>query len=67
MSKTTLFDEHYTRSKRDLLQQVVERLRPIYTPEEAAALRIDPVDQGILSQRSGRGFVNRWRGLFCDL
>ncbi len=59
MSKTTLFDEHYTRSKHDLLQLVVERLRPIYTPEEAAALRIDPVDPGILSQRSGRGFVNR--------
>jgi serine acetyltransferase len=59
MSKTTLFDEQYTRRKRDLLHQVVERLRPIYTPEEAAALRIDPVDPGVLSQRSGRGFVNR--------
>ena len=31
----------------------------IYTAEEVAALRIDAVDRDILSQRSGRGFVNR--------
>ena len=59
MSTTTLFDEHYTRSKRELLKQLIEHLQPMYTPEEYAVLRIDLVDPGILSQRSGRGFVNR--------
>ena len=59
MSKTTLFDHHYTRRKGELLRPVVDRLQPIYTAEEIAALGIDPVDRGILSQRSGRGFVNR--------
>lgn len=59
MSTATLFDRQYERRKADLLGEVVERLRGRYTPEETAALRIDPVDPEILSQRSGRGFVNR--------
>ena len=59
MSKTTLFDDHYARRKGELLQPVVGRWQPVYTAEEVVALGIDPVDPGILSQRSGRGFVNR--------
>lgn len=59
MSTATLFDSRYESRKRDLLLQVVERLRPEYTEEEIQALRIDRVNSAILSQRSGRGFVNR--------
>ena len=59
MSATTLFDSSYEKEKRDLLDQLLERLRPIYSVEEVEALRIDVIDPGFLSQRSGRGFVNR--------
>ena len=59
MSSATLFDPQYEKRKNDLLMQVVARLRPVYTTEEVSALRIDPVNPAILSQRSGRGFVNR--------
>jgi serine acetyltransferase len=59
MSKATLFDASYEKHKQDLLGQLVERLEPIYSPEEVEALRIDGIDPQILSQRSGRGFVNR--------
>jgi len=59
MSKTTLFDTAYQRRKLELLDLLLTRLRPIYTPEEIEALRIDAVDRQILSQRSGRGFVDR--------
>lgn len=59
MSTSTLFDSHYESRKRQLLQQTVERLRPAYSDEEVEALRIDRVNPAILSQRSGRGFVNR--------
>jgi len=59
MSTTTLFDDSYEKRKRPLLQKVVELLQPIYTSEELAALRIDSISRGALSQRSGRGFVNR--------
>jgi len=59
MSKTTLFDTSYQRRKLELLDLLLTRLRPIYTPEEIEALRIDAVDRQILSQRSGRGFVDR--------
>ena len=59
MSTATLFDRQYEKRKRDLLNQIVERLRPEYSAEELAALRIDRVNPAILSQRSGRGFVNR--------
>ncbi len=59
MSATTLFDTHYEKRKRDLLGHALERIRPLYTAEEMSALRIDPVDPNLLSQRSGRGFVNR--------
>ena len=59
MSTATLFDSRYESRKVQLLSHVVDRLRPEYTPEELAALRIDRVNPAILSQRSGRGFVNR--------
>ncbi len=59
MKGTTLFDEQYESRKRPLLKQIVEHLRPIYTEEELDAFRIDSISRGILSQRSGRGFVNR--------
>ena len=59
MSTATLFDRSYELRKIDLLGEVLDRLREVYTPEEAAALRIVPVNSEILSQRSGRGFVNR--------
>lgn len=59
MSTATLFDSQYESRKRDLLRQAIERLRPEYSDEEVEALRIDRVNPAILSQRSGRGFVNR--------
>ena len=59
MNNSTLFDTSYQRRKWALLERLLERLVPIYTSEEVAALRIDAVDRDILSQRSGRGFVDR--------
>jgi serine O-acetyltransferase len=59
MNETSLFDSSYESRKGPLLKQVVARLLSIYTEEEADALRIDPISRGILSQPSGRGFVNR--------
>ena len=59
MSTATLFDTIYEKRKSDLLSQILDRLDDVYTHEEIAALRIDPVNPEILSQRSGRGFVNR--------
>ena len=59
MKPTTLFDKTYETRKRPLLDKVIKRLEAIYTPEEREALRIDHISRGILSQRSGRGFVNR--------
>lgn len=56
---STLFDSSYERRKQSLLHPLLERLQPIYSPEELEFLRIDPVNPAILSQRSGRGFVNR--------
>ena len=55
----TLFDCTHEQGKRPLIKKVVEHLKPIYTAEELSALRIDPINRDILSQRSGRGFVNR--------
>ena len=55
MNNSTLFDTAYQRRKWALLERLLERLVPIYTSEEVAALRIDAVDRDILSQRSGRG------------
>ncbi|MBT3604139.1 MAG: hypothetical protein HOE48_02505 [Candidatus Latescibacteria bacterium] len=56
---TTLFDKTYEQGKRPLIKKVVTLLDEIYTPEERSSLRIDPINRDILSQRSGRGFVNR--------
>ncbi len=59
MDNTTLFDPDYEARKRPLLSKLIKHVRPIYTAEELEVLRIDPVNRGILSQPSGRGFVNR--------
>lgn len=59
MSSSTLFDTTYEKEKRPLLDRLLDLLRPMFTPEELDALRIETVSPGILSQRSGRGFVNR--------
>ena len=59
MSTATLLDGRYEKRKRDLLGSILDRLRPAYSAEELAALRIDRVNPAILSQRSGRGFVDR--------
>ena len=59
MANTTLFDTSYESRKRPLLKQVLDRLRPMYTNEELDVLRIDSISRGVLSQPSGRGFVNR--------
>ena len=59
MSETTLFDASYEQRKRPLLTQTLERLRPIYSRSELSFLRIDGMSREGLSQRSGRGFVNR--------
>ncbi|MDE0396729.1 MAG: hypothetical protein OXL96_02880 [Candidatus Poribacteria bacterium] len=59
MSETTLFDASYEQRKRPLLTQTLERLRPIYSRSELNFLRIDSMSREGLSQRSGRGFVNR--------
>jgi len=59
MTTTSLFDKQYEKRKEDLLAQVLGRISPMFAAGEVAALRIDPVDGAILSQRSGRGFVNR--------
>ena len=59
MSTATLLDGRYEKRKRDLLGSILDRLRPGYSAEELAALRIDRVNPAILSQRSGRGFVDR--------
>ena len=59
MSTTTLFDGTYEGHKKELVGRLLERLQPVYATEELAALQVDPIDPAILSQRSGRGFVNR--------
>lgn len=59
MDNSTLFDTSYESRKKPLLKQVLEQLHTIYTDEERAVLRIDPISRGVLAQPSGRGFVNR--------
>ena len=59
MNDTTLFDQAYENRKRPILERVVDQIRPIYAAEELTAMRVDPINRAILSQRSGRGFVNR--------
>lgn len=59
MSETTLFDASYEQRKKTLLNQTLERLRPIYSKSELDFLRIDSMSREGLAQRSGRGFVNR--------
>ena len=55
----TLFDQVHEQGKRPLIKRVVTLLESLYTAEELSALHIDPINRDILSQRSGRGFVNR--------
>ena len=59
MGSHTLLDEAYRRRRHTLVPALLARLRPSYSAEELAALRIDSVNPEILAQRSGRGFVNR--------
>ena len=59
MIETTLFDSSYESRKRPLLNQLLDAIRPIYSPNELKVLRIDSISQEVLSLRSGRGFVNR--------
>ncbi|MCG9133427.1 hypothetical protein J5I95_17285 [Candidatus Poribacteria bacterium] len=59
MYGTTLFDVTYEQEKKPLLNQTLERLRPIYSKSELDFLRIDSMSREGLAQRSGRGFVNR--------
>ena len=59
MIETTLFDSSYESRKRPLLSQLLDAIRPIYSPDELKVLRIDSISQEVLSLRSGRGFVNR--------
>lgn len=59
MNDTTLFDHAYENRKCPILKRVVDQIRPIYAAEELTAMRVDPINRAILSQRSGRGFVNR--------
>lgn len=59
MGNTTLFDKSHGERKRPLLKHVLDRVRPTYTQEELNVLHIDPISRSVLSQRSGRGFVNR--------
>ena len=59
MSETTLFDASYEERKKPLLKQTLSRIQPIYSKSELNALRIDSISREGLSQRSGRGFVNR--------
>ncbi len=59
MSETTLFDSSYEERKKPLLKKTISRILPIYSKSELNALRIDSISREGLSQRSGRGFVNR--------
>ncbi|NKB68080.1 MAG: hypothetical protein GKR89_13545 [Candidatus Latescibacteria bacterium] len=59
MNQAALFDSSYTQRKRHYLEAVLQRLHPVYSADDLAALRIDPVNPAILAQRSGYGFVNR--------
>ena len=55
----TLLNTRYFKKKHQLLNLLLERLELVYSREEITAMRVDFIDSDILSQRSGRGFVNR--------
>ena len=55
----TLLNTEYFKKKHQLLNLLLERLELVYSREEITAMRVDFIDSDILSQRSGRGFVNR--------
>ncbi len=55
----SIFSTHYSEQKENRLQKVVESLYMTYNQVELSALQIESVDPQILSQLSGRGFVNR--------
>ena len=59
MSTPTLFDAAYEERKGPMLERLLGELRPLYAADELDVLRIDPISRGVLSQPSGRGFVNR--------
>ena len=45
MFETTLFDAAYEQQKKPLLNQTLERLRPIYSKSELDFLRIDSMSR----------------------
>ena len=55
----TLLNTQYFKQKHELLNMLLERVESVYSRAEIDAMRIDVIDSDILSQRSGRGFVNR--------
>ena len=59
MLEPTLFDLSYENRKRPLLNQVLNRLRTIYSPGELKVLCINSISRDVLALRSGRGFVDR--------
>ena len=55
----SIFSQHYAEQKVERLQSLAGNIYTTYNQVELEALRIEPVDPQILSQLSGRGFVNR--------
>ncbi|MEE2908930.1 MAG: hypothetical protein VX830_00870 [Candidatus Poribacteria bacterium] len=55
----SIFSSHYSDQKSKRLQEIAASLYQTYNQVELLALRIESVDPQILSQLSGRGFVNR--------
>ncbi len=55
----TLLNTQYFKRKNELLNMLLKRVESQYSHAEINAMRIDVISSDILSQRSGRGFVNR--------
>ena len=55
----TLLNTQYFQKKHELLNILLKRVESVYSSAEINEMRIDVIDSDILSQRSGRGFVNR--------
>tara|TARA_B100001250_G_scaffold414271_1_gene451646 strand:+ start:6700 stop:7980 length:1281 start_codon:yes stop_codon:yes gene_type:complete len=55
----TLLNTQYFQKKHEFLNMLLKRLESVYSGAEINEMRIDVIDSDILSQRSGRGFVNR--------
>ena len=55
----TLLNTQYFKQKNEFLNLLLRRVESQYSHVEINAMRIDVINSDILSQRSGRGFVNR--------